>query len=665
MSKSNQKKYSIILVFCFVLSFFMFTTPKTIITSITGNWSTYSVSTPPLLNTSSTNSSSNPYLVDSASEFIWCMSNITGKNLYIKLTSNINLEEHYYNLSPTCSSGKIVSIDGNGFCISGLTFNSNYSLISSASGKLSIKNLIINCVYSCTSSDSAVLIKKIESAGVVNLSNISIYGSVNNSGTGSYASVFVAQNLGSLTITKCINTASINCNATYTGAFVGYTSGSKTDITYCANYGNITSSGNYIGGLIGNIVTGSKSIKLEYNFNKGNITTTSTSTSGGVGGLVGLTSVAMSISYCYNNGNVEGKGISIGGLVGNSSSYKQTISYCYNSGTLSTTKSLVTTEKLANQGIIGETNGSPYLVNDRYEDPYAGNYASAIPGFTRTYSNNNITKPIATPYGGDDDSDSYQEMYLSFNITSLTKATSITSIALVGGTNISATKSIGLSSGATAGTLLSAVIDLRKVQGSTTTIETAYGAQGSVGNFSYSSNGTLTVNTFAESTQVYRSISDQGWNYGRYRNFSDNYGFMYLPYPLELNGYRSYNLTGASGAYFWKLPMCNGNGYFDNGDVIFYLTGVVIKKNSNSLTLYPMIMADHQLIQSGYYKGNANTAFAYTETPITINLPSLSKASYETSSIDNIKSADLGTEYQCISNVNGGLPFLKSMYWAY
>ena len=101
-------------------------------------------------------------------------------------------------------------------------------------------------------------------------------------------------------------------------ALVGALAGEcvESSIINVTNNANITAVGYSVGGIVGFAHPGAI---IQSCYNKGNLTTTSTSIDhsyGGIAGITGITSSDVHISDCHNTGKIEGKCANVAGIVG-------------------------------------------------------------------------------------------------------------------------------------------------------------------------------------------------------------------------------------------------------------------------------------------------------------------------------------------------------------
>lgn len=199
------------------------------------------------------------------------------------------------------------------------------------------------------------------SANGATFKNLTIKGTINNTGEYSGTAGFVGIAAGNLTFENCTNQVTISSNGKNVGGILGQTHTAAATYTFtdCVNTANLTNTytknGTGMGGIIGNAITtsgaidsisygsndsGTKlaTITLESCRNAGNLTGTFN-----IGGIVGRNGGATTITNCGNSGNITGNGESssqvnnmdtnVGGI-GGLTTYNATINVyaSYNSG---------------------------------------------------------------------------------------------------------------------------------------------------------------------------------------------------------------------------------------------------------------------------------------------------------------------------------------------
>lgn len=184
---------------------------------------------------------------------------------------------------------------------------------------------------------------------------------------------------GEVTITSCINEASIEATAKDVGAtakdvggIIGYAEGAiNLYINGCYNTGNITGgSSGESGGIAGRVVTTKRvennvvPVKISHCYNLGNVTTTSSDSTGGIVGYAySSNSGALVIEYCYNKAKLYGKEY-VGGIVGSSNTTQYlTIDHCYVIIDENNTIKHNTTEKTVG-AIIGGAYGGQHVTGN-------------------------------------------------------------------------------------------------------------------------------------------------------------------------------------------------------------------------------------------------------------------------------------------------------------
>lgn len=170
------------------------------------------------------------------------------------------------------------------------------------------------------------------------------------------------------TITGCINEANVT-GTLNAGGIAGMAMGTITD---CGNDGDITTTtSNAAGGIIG---TSSIGVSISGCYNAGTITAEKLN----AGGIAGSYSAAIPMSNCYNSGEVLAKTGQSGGIIGITALKALVLSHCYNVGGVSAAAG-------ACGGIIGrEAIAANQYTNCYYLTGTAAAYAGTTNGSTST-----------------------------------------------------------------------------------------------------------------------------------------------------------------------------------------------------------------------------------------------------------------------------------------
>ena len=327
-----------------------------------------------------------PYTISTAQElanFAYYVNNHTTgaayKNKYVELTADIILNDWVINEngSINTSAQEWVPIgeygilfndsfegifDGNGYTISGVYVNTEYSY-NGLFGDLkhgSIKNLNVKDSYIVTGSKSTggvvayVHGTSFESDGVQLVANCSFKGVIEGNGSnGTYVGGIVGREESSskFTIKNCSTEGCISdANGSYIGGICAY--GTVVDVVDCVNRMAISGGKDYSVGGISAKVHG-----VDNCINYGNI---SNSTAKNIGGIIG--EMTNSISKCVNYGDITitgSKTTYVGGVVGTTTN---NVVFCGNFGAINAT-SVTPSNELYIGGIVGQTG---YLIKKCY-----------------------------------------------------------------------------------------------------------------------------------------------------------------------------------------------------------------------------------------------------------------------------------------------------------
>ena len=327
-----------------------------------------------------------PYTISTAQElanFAYYVNNHTTgaayKNKYVELTADIILNDWVINEngSINTSAQEWVPIgeygvffndsfegifDGNGYTISGVYVNTEYSY-NGLFGDLkhgSIKNLNVNDSYIVTGSKSTggvvayVHGTSFESDGVQLVVNCSFQGTIEGKDSnGEYVGGIVGRDESSskITIKNCSTEGRISdLKGSYIGGICAY--GPAIDVVDCINRMDISGGKDYSVGGISAKVHG-----VDNCINYGKI---ANSTAKNIGGIVG--EMANSISKCVNYGDITITGSKtsyVGGVVGTTTN---NVVFCGNFGTINA-QSVTPSSELYIGGIVGQTG---YLIQKCY-----------------------------------------------------------------------------------------------------------------------------------------------------------------------------------------------------------------------------------------------------------------------------------------------------------
>ncbi len=221
--------------------------------------------------------------------------------------------------------------------------------------------------------DAAGIIGAINSSAVI--TNVKSLGGSITAGGRNAGGIVGWVNKYALTLTGCVNTASVT-GSKETGGIIGYGGeGVVSDLSRCFNYGDVTSSGSsQVGGIIGYTKWNSKShgvineslnygavtgkvnagglvgegqwAKVTNSFNKGSVTHSDSNKTCSVGGIGGAN---LQVENSFNTGNVSYGDYAAGIVAYNPG----TVENCYNTGSVSGANN---TDAIAAQSSITTTN---------------------------------------------------------------------------------------------------------------------------------------------------------------------------------------------------------------------------------------------------------------------------------------------------------------------
>lgn len=240
------------------------------------------------------------------------------------------------------------TFDGKGHKISGLKMSGDNAIgLFSRVSYGTVKNLVIEDVtITSVTQRSAGLVAR---AFAAKIENVEIKSGTITSAKQSAGIASVT--LNNVTITNCINRASVSSTGTSTAGIVGLVYSGTATITNCVNYGTISGKGLGTGGIVGNSNNAAisstlpdevqPSITIAHCNNEGVVTSTGEAT----GGIMGQPANAKNgtgtirIEDCTNNNTVTGASIGTGGIVGSttekSTTFTVTITNCLNNADIS------------------------------------------------------------------------------------------------------------------------------------------------------------------------------------------------------------------------------------------------------------------------------------------------------------------------------------------
>ena len=206
------------------------------------------------------------------------------------------------------------TFDGKSHAITGMRVEGTNYLGLFGVIKATVKNLTVVGVVTGEKGIDGILAGQIQGGSTI--SGVTTKGSVTGGGSdvGGIAGD-IKFGTGSVTVSDCVNYATITCTSGGTALAGGITGGTDTlavtvTIKNCVNYGNVTSNGNFVGGIVGLLRKPNDSL-VENCKNFGNITGKT-----GTGGIVGANRGIVKTSYCYKDALINNKAASTYDLVG-------------------------------------------------------------------------------------------------------------------------------------------------------------------------------------------------------------------------------------------------------------------------------------------------------------------------------------------------------------
>lgn len=235
-------------------------------------------------------------------------------NKVFALTADINLNDKAW--TPIGTSGTLFTgtFDGKSHAITGMRVEGTNYLGLFGVIKATVKNLTVVGVVTGEKGIDGILAGQIQGGSTI--SGVTTKGTVTGGGSdvGGIAGD-IKFGTGSVTVSDCVNYATITCTSGETALAGGITGGTDTlavtvTIRNCVNYGNVTSNGNFVGGIVGLLRKPNDSL-VENCKNFGNITGKT-----GTGGIVGANRGIVKTSYCYKDALINNKAASTYDLVG-------------------------------------------------------------------------------------------------------------------------------------------------------------------------------------------------------------------------------------------------------------------------------------------------------------------------------------------------------------
>lgn len=301
----------------------------------------------------------------------------TYAGVYFKLIANINLSGyswvpiggHYgsgsayfdstFGWQSTADRYFAGSFDGNGYTISGLTYDvvdASYGSYVGLFGRVTgtVKNTTISSGNVSTFKWAGGIVGELEAGAITNCTNSAAITAVGaETDTNPYAGGIAGLAFSGATIERCTNYGVITTSYKYAGGIVGACwSTPESLIAQCTNYGNVSCS-EMCGGIAGTLRDG---CIIERCVNTGEV-------SGYIwtGGISGLVHTGSYVLDCSNSGYVHGGHYDIGGIVGNLDTLS-IVDGCVNSGEVYSSYT-VAGEYQGVGGIVGSGYGSATIRN--------------------------------------------------------------------------------------------------------------------------------------------------------------------------------------------------------------------------------------------------------------------------------------------------------------
>ena len=237
----------------------------------------------------------------------------TYKGKVFALNANINLNDKAWTPIGTSASLFTGTFDGKSFAIIGMKVEGASYLGLFGAIKATVKDLTVDGEVTGTAGVNGILAGQIQGGSTI--SGVTTKGSVTGGGSdvGGIAGD-IKLGTGNVTVSDCVNYATITCNASATVALAGGITGGTDNIAViirnCVNYGKVTSKNNFVGGIAGLFRKHADSL-IENCKNFGNITGKT-----GTGGIAGGNRGLIKTSYCYKDALLNNKAASTYELVG-------------------------------------------------------------------------------------------------------------------------------------------------------------------------------------------------------------------------------------------------------------------------------------------------------------------------------------------------------------
>ena len=280
-----------------------------------------------------------PYLISSASDFLYFQANAASVKGIVKMTKSINLDVENFKIV-----GKFAgTLDGNNCSIRGINIigtAAQTGLFDTVTG--TIKNLSIygKVTQTANVNYTAALVGLLNSGHLYNIANYCDVEGVARTG-----GIVGWHKNGGSSINNCVNYGNISGSGARIGGIIGHSSESPAIyVNNCVNYGEIRGTSN-VGGLNGYCQNSSQTYNGCVNYGK-----VIASTNYG-GGITGYCSVKL-ITNCINYGEIVSP--TSGAIVGHCNATSAVIENCVNYGVLS---------KVGSEPMIGKMDKIPTITN--------------------------------------------------------------------------------------------------------------------------------------------------------------------------------------------------------------------------------------------------------------------------------------------------------------
>lgn len=221
-----------------------------------------------------------------------------------KLTTDLNLTSQTFTSIGDSTGAFVGTFDGDNHTVSGLTV-ALFGYVKQAN----IKNVKLIVAIERSVAETGGLVNRVHGTATAHkttITNVEVSGTV--SGVNQCGGL-VGWVLAPLTITDCVNRATVTSTGTAVGGIIGgHDTGSATNtkqlvVTGCKNYGNVTTTSTWVGGIIG-ISRKSTGSSIDGCYNFGNVNGKTQ-----VGGIVGLNRVPVKNSYCLSTAKITINGV--------------------------------------------------------------------------------------------------------------------------------------------------------------------------------------------------------------------------------------------------------------------------------------------------------------------------------------------------------------------